>query len=93
MIIIVDVETVYDYPWFPPVEIVAARYLDGTYFNYVNSSVPNDGVYSSAVYGVWRMKYKTIVPHYYCEGQGLKGASGRSIKTQASSYCASTNGV
>ena len=43
MSIIVDVETVYDYPWFPPVEIVAARYLDGTYFNYVNSSVPNDG--------------------------------------------------
>ena len=71
----------------------STRYLDGTYFNYVNSSVPNDGVYGSEVYGAWRMKYKTIVPHYYCEGQGLKGASGRSNKTQASSYCASTNGV
>ena len=43
MIIIVDVETVYDYPRFPPVEIVAARYLDGTYFNYVKRSVQNDG--------------------------------------------------
>lgn len=62
-------ETIFCDNYFPPTIIEVMKFKDGDYQNRTEYTVPHNGEYPDYVIGVWRVKYKTLNPNYYCEGQ------------------------
>ncbi|AIX11858.1 hypothetical protein [Flavobacterium phage V157] len=63
------VETIFCDNYFPPTIIECNKWKDETYTNYTKYTYPCGGKYDKSVFGVWRVKYKTLNPNYYLAGQ------------------------
>lgn len=55
--------------YFPPTIIECYKFIGEIYENRTQYRYPNDGNYGRNVFGVWKVNYKKIDTHYYCEGQ------------------------
>jgi hypothetical protein len=64
-----NVETIFCDNYFPPTIIECHKWKDGTFTNYTEYRVPEDGKYNPSLFGIWRVKYKKLDPDFYCEGQ------------------------
>lgn len=65
-----DIQHKYFSNHFPYTNIEVAEFNKVIYLDY-SYTEPNDRKYPKSTQGVWRIKYKTIDPGYWCEGQGL----------------------
>lgn len=66
---IMNVETEFCDNYFPPSVIVVMKIGEDEYKNKTEYREPEGSKYPDYVIGIWRVKYKTLNPNYYCEGQ------------------------